>query len=445
MNETPEKTTKVPASYEPSADLSPLVTGRSPALQIMLDDRLFDRAKMMAGYMAKAEGFTPKHLIGKTEACFAVLTRALTWRLDPFAVACCTYQTPGGSIGYEGKLCQAILENSGKLEGPVRFHHYGDWSKVQGKFEKKRGSTGKEYAAPTWTDEDAAGLGVVVSAKIVGEPEQREWSFDLIQAYPRNSTLWATDPKTQICYTAVRRFGNVAAPGIFMGVPFDRDDYDDLRGPEHARDVTPVPSRPSREAYDQPWTLFDTAGDEVEFFVSPFDYAHALVKNIEANPEDAAAWREANDDCIERLASIGQSDLISSINMADMAAKGDEAETPPAKEEPKPEPEKKAAAKKDKEPAKEPPAKESAEEDTKATEPENAEDPSTAEPQAELAVTDTGPADTLITEVCTHASSSDLLAWQNQERTRAALGKLTKGERARVDKAVADRHELLAG
>jgi hypothetical protein len=227
------------------------VRGMSPALQIMLDDKLFDRVRIMAGYLAKAEGFVPKHLFGKGEACFAVMCRAIAWRLDPFAVAMATYQTPAGTVGFEGKLCQAILENSGQLEGNVKFKHKGDWSKIQGKFILKTGKTGKEYAAPAWDKADEAGLGVIVSAQVKGEVEPRTFEFDLVQAYPRNSTLWATDPRTQLQYLAVRRFASSAAPGIFMGTPFDREDMP--VGPEPV-DVNPRPKREDFETGTKPTT-----------------------------------------------------------------------------------------------------------------------------------------------------------------------------------------------
>ena len=38
----------------------PRATGGSPALQIMLDDKLFERAKLLAKYLAEAEGFTDR-------------------------------------------------------------------------------------------------------------------------------------------------------------------------------------------------------------------------------------------------------------------------------------------------------------------------------------------------------------------------------------------------
>jgi RecT family len=209
----------------------------SPAMQIMLDERLFERAKQIATYMSKAEGFVPGHLLGKPEACFAVVTRSLTWKLDPFAVAQCTYTSAAGKVGFEGKLCQAIIENSGKVEGGVEYETYGDWSKVKGKFKMVASDkgNGKKYPVATYTEEDEIGLGVIAIAQVTGEKKPRKFEIDLRQAQPRNSTLWATDPLTQLKYRAARGLGNLAMPGIFMGVPFEREDYADM----HMKDVTP--------------------------------------------------------------------------------------------------------------------------------------------------------------------------------------------------------------
>jgi hypothetical protein len=216
------------------------------SLQIFFNDQLYERCKAVASYIARAEGVTPKHLIGKNEACFAVVSRALTWRLDPYAVACATYQTPGGQVGFYGSLCQAIIENSGRLQGGVRFQHYGDWSKIANKFRIATNSSGGKYPVSDWKPEDEVGLGVEVSAQIKGEADRRVMRFDLIQAYPRNSTLWATDPHTQIQYTAVRRFATSTVPTLFLGVPFEGGDQD---WASNLQDVTPP--RPVAEDFTE--------------------------------------------------------------------------------------------------------------------------------------------------------------------------------------------------
>ncbi|KKK50975.1 hypothetical protein LCGC14_3119640, partial [marine sediment metagenome] len=131
---------------------------------------------------------------------------------------------------------QSFIEGRIKeLEGILSLAEVIDPSKLSGSI--------KFGARITLVDEDTD---EEKTYQIVGEPEEREWSFDLVQAFPRNSTLWATDPKTQICYTAVRRFANVAAPGILMGVPFDREDWAES-SPEHAKDITPP--RPQRDDF----------------------------------------------------------------------------------------------------------------------------------------------------------------------------------------------------
>ena len=220
------------------------VSGMAPGLAIMFNDALYDRCKQIAKIMAAAQGFTPRHLLGQQEACFAVVTRAITWKLDPLAVAQSTYQTPGGQVGYEGKLVQAILENSGHLIGPVTYEHFGDWSKVQGKWKKAKSVKGNEYAVQGWNDDDEIGLGVIVRAQVRGEDKPREFVMMLRECYPRNSTLWALRPSQQICYTAGRAFGNVAAPGLLMGVPFRGDEEDSMMV-----DVTPAAARPERRDF----------------------------------------------------------------------------------------------------------------------------------------------------------------------------------------------------
>lgn len=239
----------------------PSLMKMSPGLALFFNDAVYARCKAIAGHMSKADGMMPKHLLGKPEACFAVISRAITWNLDPYSVAMATYQTPSGSIGYMGTLIQAILESSGALNGGVTFAHHGDWEKVQGKFKIETGKSGGKYPTPLWTQDDAKGLYVVVSAKLKNELEPRTLKFELNEAFPLNSPLWATAPNRQICYTAVRAFGNISTPALLMGVPFDVDPTGFYDGAP-MQDITPTPPRPARDsAFNRPETTEKPAGD----------------------------------------------------------------------------------------------------------------------------------------------------------------------------------------
>lgn len=280
----------------------------SPALQIMLNEQLFEKAKEIARYMSKAVGFMPEHLIEKPEACFAVVVRSLTWKLDPYAVGMSTYQPAPGKVGFEGKLCQAIIENSGQVKGGVEYEPYGDWNKVMGKFIIATSDKGKKYAKANYTDSDEVGLGVIARAQVIGESKPREFKIDLRQAHPRNSTLWATDPLTQLKYRAARGLGNLAMPGIFMGVPFDREDYAerepvDVTPPEESSVIAninkqaaaakekPLDVEPLKTEPAQPETKEEPAVTEAEQENPAFDNETGEIYDIK--PEKVAVPMEA--------------------------------------------------------------------------------------------------------------------------------------------------------
>lgn len=192
----------------------------SIGLQVMLSEKLWQLFQDRAQALSQAKGFVPQHLAGQTQACFAVLLTAANWRMDPYMVAGGTYATPGGKIGFEGKLIHAVLEQTGKLDGGIEYKPYGDWDKVQGKFKLIDNRSGKgKFPAPDWPQDAEKGLGIEIVAKLKGEKKARSFKMELRQAFPRNSTLWATDPRTQLGYLAIRRFASSQVPHLFFGVP----------------------------------------------------------------------------------------------------------------------------------------------------------------------------------------------------------------------------------
>lgn len=251
---TEKKLTVTGANVEnmPAAPDDTLAVTRMPlALRAFFDDALFNRLKTIALYLSRARGITPQHLLGQEEACFSVAIDSLNWRLSPSMVARATYQTPEGKIGYEGKLVSAILQQSGALIGGIDYEMIGDWDRVTGKFKLQRNEkTGKSYPVKTYTDADEQGLGVTVRAQLRNESEPRVFTFMLPQAYPRFSTLWATDPQTQIKYAAIRRFASVATPQLIFGIPFDRDSQLEDITPAGVIDLPGERPRTARAALD---------------------------------------------------------------------------------------------------------------------------------------------------------------------------------------------------
>lgn len=316
----PDETRSPQAEQLPatSQDLPQIVdVNMPPALRLWLDDRMFNRARLVASYIAKAEGVTPKHLVNKPEACFAVVEIALNWRMSPSAVARCTYQTPNGGLGFYGKLCQAVLENSGHLEGNVKFEHFGPWEKIRGRFHYAQSDSGKgRTPVQDWKDADEEGIGVWVRAKVRNEEKPRELQFFLRQATVRNSTLWVADPEQQICYTAVRRFADRVMPGIFMGLPFDYE------GDSYMVDVTPPPRPEPPSAQDngeaasgeqqqkaekEKTTRKREHFQVVDFTGEPIEYT-AVIKAVEAFQEALRAAQK--DGAGERLEQVWESNAL---------------------------------------------------------------------------------------------------------------------------------------
>lgn len=302
------------------------------ALRVMLNPVLLQQVGQAARVMADGGAFIPKHLAGKPRACFAVIVRSWDWKLDPYWVAQCTYETPGGQVGFEGKLCQAILENSGHFAGGIRFEHYGDWSKLVGRFKIVKNARGNDVPVCDWPDEEERGLGVEVIGQVKGEEEPRRWKVDLVQAYPRNSPLWVTDPRTQICYLAVRRFGDVAAPGIYGGVRFNVDEF--IEASDRAVDVTPplqtaeqpiTDNRRVVDAEEDPatdkWVAVDFDHNEHEFETveSFIEAVKTILKHAAGigKPALDAAW-EANTAELQRAGTA----VIQAVNSVaiDLAA-----------------------------------------------------------------------------------------------------------------------------
>lgn len=161
-----------------------------------------------AEVMCKADIALPKHLRGNAGACMAVALQALEWRMSPFAVASKSYSV-NGQIAYEAQLIMAVINTRSGIEGRLKFRFEGE---------------GGERVC-------------IAYGKLDGEElEVRSPKFKDIT--PKNSPLWKSDPDQQHCYYTARAWGRRYTPEVILGV-YDRDEVEQFRGSENARDVTP--------------------------------------------------------------------------------------------------------------------------------------------------------------------------------------------------------------
>lgn len=252
---TQESRTAMQATQYEQGDM-PVVATSSASL--ILDSASMDSMMRLADIMAKGRATIPEHLRGSPADCAAVIMQAIQWRMNPFAVAQKTHLV-NGALGYEAQLVNAVIQSSGVTVDRFNYEWYGPWEKIIGKSKvctaPAKGTKGaadykKEYQfrVPDYQMQDEDGLGVRVWATLRGESEPRVLSLLLVQASVRNSPLWATDPKQQLAYLAVKRWTRLYSPDVILGV-YTPDELDE--GNREARDITPAAAATDDRTIDQ--------------------------------------------------------------------------------------------------------------------------------------------------------------------------------------------------
>lgn len=221
-----------------------------------------------AEVMCRADIALPKHLRGNAGACMAVSLQALDWQMNPFAVASKSYSV-NGTIAYEAQLIIAVINTRSGIEGRLEYSFEGE---------------GGDRVC-------------IASGKLDGKVlEVRSPKFKDIT--PKNSPLWKSDPDQQHCYYTGRSWGRRHTPEVILGV-YDRDEVEEFRGPDNARDVTPKASLSARLAQSNSAT--QQATDEREgFTASPAadERSDALTGEIlpNTNSDDTPSTASSSDD-----------------------------------------------------------------------------------------------------------------------------------------------------
>lgn len=152
----------------------------------LLEDNNFDKMWRMAEALANSALSVPKELKGNIGDCLAIVTQAMIWGLNPFAVAQKAHVI-NGKLGYEAQLVNAVVMQSGAIQGSFHYEHNGDSCRV--------GAVLRGEQQITW--------GEWLSASTVTT---------------KNSPLWKTNPKQQMGYLQVKNWARAYCPGALLGI-----------------------------------------------------------------------------------------------------------------------------------------------------------------------------------------------------------------------------------
>lgn len=187
------------AQAEPS-ELDRLLRQNAFSPREAIADGSMDKMLRLAEVMASGRTTMPKHLHGNVGDCMAVVTQAMQWNMNPFAVAQKTHLV-NGTLGYEAQLIIAVINSSPLLATRLAFEWAPNFNGTNGKDDR---------SAEHWAE---------VRATLRGEPAPRVLRVSMAQVGSvRNSPNWVSDSRQQLAYLAAKRWARLHAPDVILGV-----------------------------------------------------------------------------------------------------------------------------------------------------------------------------------------------------------------------------------
>lgn len=163
------------------------------ATAIFMNPTAMQALVQFADLMSKAAFTIPKHLQNKPSDCLAIAMQATHWGMDPFVVAQKTHLV-NGTLGYEAQLINAVVQNSGFVDGMPQYEYRGE--------------------------------GLNLECRVAFVPRGKTeavWGQWLRSAdvKVKNSPLWQVNPAQQLGYLQVKNWARAYCPGAILGVYSD--------------------------------------------------------------------------------------------------------------------------------------------------------------------------------------------------------------------------------
>jgi len=222
MMNAPAQLSQVAAAAQtvtaPASDFDRLMQRSFTPLDLLQDEN-FDKLWRMAEALANSALSVPKELKGNIGDCLAIVTQAMIWGLNPFAVAQKAHVI-NGKLGYEAQLVNAVVMQSGAIRGSFSYEYEGDRCRV--------GAVLRGETQITWG----------------------EW-LSAASVQVKNSPLWKVNPKQQMGYLQVKNWTRAFCPGALLGI-YTADELEGIEGAMSPSAVVESLSKlPSLPAYPQ--------------------------------------------------------------------------------------------------------------------------------------------------------------------------------------------------
>lgn len=182
----------------PATDRGPSKTSTALAVQnvggaVVPMPANFGEMQEFAQYMSKAGPMVGRAFREKPGACLAILTQAMRWGMDPFAVSLKAYQGSSDAqapVAFEAQLVHAIILKNAPLSKRPRPLYSGE----------------------------GAGRRCKVIFHVTGEDEPFDYESPPLDKIKKNSPLWLSDPDQQLWYYSVRAGARRHFPDVLMGI-----------------------------------------------------------------------------------------------------------------------------------------------------------------------------------------------------------------------------------
>ena len=249
---------------------------------LILDGDSLDKMMKLADMMAQAVVQVPDHLRGKPSDCLAIIMQAMQWKMNPYAVAQKTHIV-SGKLGYEAQLVNAVVQNSGAIEGSFEYEFKGEGNALSCRV----GAVRRGQKSITWN----------------------EW-YSISEVKVMNSPLWKTNPKQQLGYLQLKNWARLYAPGAILGV-YTREELEDYEEEIRERDITPQ-TKDDLDSYPQ-----DEFDKNLPTWEKYLNAGKLTVKDLKVKAETKGRFTTAQLAELNKLEVIAKTALAQKQNQTD--------------------------------------------------------------------------------------------------------------------------------